>query len=64
MYSSELHQYIRERNGVLNREETKFIIDVKLHPQINHIQLNSYDCSYDMWDCEGNHYHFSVKQEV
>ena len=60
MYPVELKQYIDERNGVLDSEETKFVIDVKLHPQLNHVSFNQGDCSYDMWDNLGNYYHFSV----
>lgn len=58
MYPSELKQYIDERNGELNSEETAFVIDINNHPQLNHITYNPYDSSYDMWDQEGNHYFF------
>lgn len=61
MYPVELKQYIDERNGVLNHEETNYVIDINRHPQLNHVTYNVWDCSYDMWDCEGNYYHFSVK---
>ena len=60
MYPVELKQYIDERNGVLNRDETEFVTDIKQHKQLNHIQYNQYDSSYDMWDNEGNYYHFSI----
>lgn len=60
MYPSELKQYINERNGKLNKEETKFVTNINLHPQLNHITFNVWDTSYDMWDNEGNHYHFEV----
>ena len=61
MYPSELKQYINERNNILTSDEIKFVTDINLHPQINHILYNHWDCSYDMWDREGNHYHFSVE---
>ena len=64
MYPIELKQYIDERNGVLNREETKFVIDINIHTQLNHISYNPYNNTYDMWDNEGNYYHFIVRQEV
>ena len=60
MYSWELKNYINGRNGKLNREETAFVIDIKEHPQINHITFNVWDSSYDMWDREGNHFHFET----
>ena len=58
MYPNELKQYIQDRNWELTREETAFVTDINMHPQLNHIIYNSWDVSYDMWDCEGNHYHF------
>ena len=64
MYPVELKQYIDERNGVLNRDEIKFVIDINLHPQLDHIEFNPYSNTYDMWDNEGNYYHFIVRQEV
>ena len=63
MYDWEMSEYINNRNGQLNREETKYIIDINLHPQLNHITYNVYDSSYDMWDCNGNYYHFCVVGE-
>lgn len=61
MYPSELKQYIDKRNGKLNKEEAMFVININLHPQLNHITFNVFDTSYDMWDDEGNYYHFEVK---
>lgn len=58
MYPSELKYYIDSRGGKLNREEIKIATDVNLHPQLDHITYNHWDNSYDMWDREGNHYHF------
>ena len=58
MYPNELKQYIQDRNWELTREETAFVTDINMHPQLNHIIYNSWDARYDMWDCEGNHYHF------
>ena len=63
MYPAELKQYIDERNGSLNREETKFVIDIELHPQLDHVLFNQSDSSYDMWDNVGNYYHFNIKNE-
>jgi len=62
MYPIELKQYIDERNGQLNSNETSFVTDINLHPQLNHITFNPWDSSYDMWDNLGNHYHFVVKR--
>ena len=56
MYPNEMRQYIDSRNGKLNREELKYITDIKKHPQLNHITYNCWDSSYDMWDIEGNHF--------
>lgn len=62
MYPVELKQYIDERNGVLNTEETKFAIDIDIHTQLDHVSYNPWNHSYDMWDNLGNYYHFKVKQ--
>ncbi len=62
MYSYELKQYIDERNGQLNKNEIKFVTDISLHPQLNHITFNQWNSSYDMWDNLGNYYHFEVKR--
>lgn len=61
MYPVELKQYIDERNGVLYRDEIIFVTDIKQHKQLNHIQFNPYNNTYDMWDNEGNYYHFIVR---
>lgn len=61
MYPSELKQYINERNGILSSGEIRYVTDINLHPQLNHITFNPWDSSYDMWDNLGNHYHFEVK---
>ena len=58
MYPNELKQYINDRNGELTSYEIAFVTNIYLHTQINHITYNSWDASYDMWDCKGNHYHF------
>lgn len=63
MYPSELKQYIEERNGKLNSNETNYVTDINLHSQLNHITYNPWDCSYDMWDNLGNHYHFVVQEK-
>ena len=60
MYPHELEQYINSRNEKLTSSEVVFVTDISLHPQLNHITYNSWDSSYDMWDCEGNHYHFKT----
>ena len=60
MYPHELEQYINSRNGKLTSAEVAFVTDINLHPQLNHITYNPWDSSYNMWDCEGNHYHFKI----
>lgn len=60
VYPHEIEQYIAERHGVLSPDEVKFVTDITLHPQLNHITYNPWECSYDMWDNTGNHYHFKI----
>ena len=61
MYPEELKQHIDERKGKLTSSETRYVTDINLHPQLNHITFNPWSSSYDMWDNLGNHYHFEVK---
>lgn len=61
MYPSELHNYINSRNGTLSRQEANFVLDIKENPQLDHITYNCYSRSYDMWDRNGNYYHFEMK---
>lgn len=63
MYPSELEEYISSRNHVLTQAETRYVTDTMLHPQIDHITYNPWDCSYSMWDNVVNYYHFKVKRE-
>lgn len=58
MYPSEMKRFIEDRKGKLTSEEINTIIDIERNPQLNHITYNPWDCSYDMWDREGNHFHF------
>lgn len=61
MYPHELMEFINSRNGKLTSKEANIAVDVKENPQLNHITYNSYSNSYDMWDYEGNYYHFEMK---
>ena len=54
-------EFINSRNGKLTSKEANIAVDVKENPQLNHITYNSYSNSYDMWDYEGNYYHFEMK---
>lgn len=52
MFSWEIENFLRERNYYIGGDDLIFIIDIKQHPQINHIKFNPYDNSYEMWDKE------------
>lgn len=58
MFPWELREYIKNRNYSLNMEETKIATDVNVNTYLNHITYNVWDNSYDMWDRDGNLYHF------
>ena len=60
MYPSEIEQFLKQRNYYIGGDDLKFIIDIKKHPQLNHVKFNPYDSSYDMWDREENHYNFTA----
>ena len=62
MYSWEIENFLKERNYYIGGDDLNFIIDTKQHPQINHIKFNPYDNTYDMWDKDGNHFHFKAMQ--
>ena len=56
--SLKLKEYILQRGGVLESEEILYVIDINLHPQINHISFNSGINEYTMWDFEGMEFKF------
>lgn len=60
MYHFEIEQFLKERNYYIGGDDLAFITDTRKHPQINHIEFNPYDSSYDMWDKEGHYYHFKA----
>lgn len=60
MFSWEIKNFLEQRNYHLGGNDLLFILDVKQHPQINHIKFNPYDNSYEMWDKEGNYFHFTA----
>ena len=60
MFSWEIKNFLKQRNYHLGGNDLLYILDVKQHPQINHIKFNPYDNSYEMWDKEGNYFHFTA----
>lgn len=60
MYPEELRNFINERGCLIKKSDLLLVIDIDKNPQLNHVTYNGYDNSYDMWDCYGNYYHFSV----
>ena len=61
MYTHELREYIDKRNGKLNKEDIRFVTDIQLHSQLNHISYNPYSNSYDKWTRDGEHIYFEVE---
>ena len=60
MYDWEIAQFLRDRNYYIGGDDLTFITNIREHPQLDHIEFNPYDSSYDMWSREGNHYHFKA----
>lgn len=60
MYPFEIEKFLKDRNYYIGGDDLTFITDIRQHPQLNHIKFNPYDSSYDMWDIEGHHYHFTA----
>jgi len=56
--SMQLKEYILQRGRVLEFEEILYAINIKLHPQIDHITFNSVTNEYIMWDCDGMQFEF------
>ena len=56
--SLKLKEYILQRQSILEFEEILYVININLHPQINHITYNSGTNEYTMWDCDGNYFNF------
>lgn len=61
MYSWEIRKFLEDRNYNISEQDLLFILNIKNHPQINHIKFNDYDNSYDMWSSDGEYFHFKVK---
>ena len=60
MYDWEIQQFLKDRNHYIGGDDLNFIIDTRRHPQINHIEYNPYDSSYNMWSKDGTHFHFNA----
>ena len=60
MYDWEIEKFLKERNYYIGGDDLTFITDIRQHPQLNHIKFNPSDNTYDMWDIEGHHYHFTA----
>ena len=63
MYTWEIINYINQRGKYLKPEEIKEVIDVFKNPQIDHIEYNTFENKYQMWDKEGNYMEFWVNNE-
>lgn len=59
MYSHEIEQLLKIRSYLVTREEYTKISDIKQNPQINHIQYNHSDNSFQI-DTKDD-FHFKVK---
>lgn len=60
MYPWELSKFIEERQYYLGGDDLCKATSVKENPQLDHIKYNPFDQTYDMWDREGNYYHFTA----
>ena len=60
MFSWEIEKFLKDRNYYIGGDDLTFITDIRQHPQLDHIKFNPYDSSYDMWDKDGNYFHFTA----
>lgn len=60
MYFWEINNLLKNKGYRIGGDDLLKIISVEENPQINHIIYNPFDNSYDIWDIQGNHFHFSV----
>lgn len=58
MYSWEIYNFLQEREYYIGGDDLLKIISPQENPQLNHIKFNPFDNSYEMWDNEGNYFHF------
>ena len=60
MYPEEIRRFLEERNYLIGGDDLINIINIENSPQINSIKYNTFDNSYEIWDCYGNYYKFLV----
>lgn len=60
MYPDELDYFINCRNKVLGGDDLLRAIDTNENTQINHIEYNPANKSYQMWDVDGRYYYFTA----
>lgn len=58
MYSWEIYKFLEERQYYIGGDDLAKVTSVIENPQLNHIKFNPWDGTYDMWDKEGNYFHF------
>lgn len=59
MYSWEIQEFLKERNYYIGGDDLLKLISVEENPQLNHIVYSPYNNTYDMWDKDGNYFHFT-----
>lgn len=64
MYSWEIYKFLEERNYYIGGDDLLKVTSIKENPQLNHIKFNPFDWTYDMWDKEGNYFHFQAMPYV
>lgn len=55
-----LRKFLEERNYTLESAETRYVIDLIEHPQLNHILFHPDISVYEMWDSDGNYFTFKA----
>lgn len=64
MYSYEIEQYLKEHNYYLTGEESMFLTNPQLNPQIARVRYNSQYDFYEIWTVDGWYFKFGVKPYV
>lgn len=60
MYSYEIQELIKLRNGILGGDELSKATSPLENQQLNHITYNSYENKYEMWDNQGEYFTFKA----
>jgi len=60
LYSWEIQEFIKKKNGILTPEESKVVNNIRFNPQLNHIVFHPFANKFDLWDEDGNYFTYQI----